>query len=404
MPWYKTGTVSVVQNSNAVIGTGTAFIANSRVGDGFRGPDGGWYEVVNIASDTALSISPNYQGASNAAGGYALAPLQGYVKDSADALRAIVNTYGTKLAALGTTGNYDILPPSKGGTGLTAVGTAVSANVTTSVTDTTPGRLLHVGDLGLGVRIDITGTDLNTLFTPGGYWHGAVPAAPNSAVANAAGYVDVSVAPLAGSTRYEQQWRQIGTNAIFRRVWSGSAWLPWEVVVMGGANSSITSLTGLTTALSVLQGGTGVTTLAALLAALQTVGAYSKANIVGTVSDLGGVPNGAAFESGTINGTRYVKLADGTLFQYKTVSIGGGTVANGSVFKSLAYDMGGLAVSPVGDWVVASFGISQASGGGWAGQQLFGAAGAWGTWSAYTSAAVTGTIIISLVGIGRWKV
>ena len=87
MPWYKAGTVSVTLNSNAVIGTGTAFIANSRVGDGFRGPDGGWYEVTNIASDTAMSISPNYQGATNTAGGYALAPLQGYVKDSADADR-----------------------------------------------------------------------------------------------------------------------------------------------------------------------------------------------------------------------------------------------------------------------------------------------------------------------------
>ncbi len=71
MPWYKTGTVSVTQNSNAVIGIGTAFIANSRVGDGFRGPDGGWYEVTNIASDTAMSISPNYQGATN--GAYSLA-------------------------------------------------------------------------------------------------------------------------------------------------------------------------------------------------------------------------------------------------------------------------------------------------------------------------------------------
>ncbi|KIY18182.1 MULTISPECIES: tail fiber domain-containing protein [Pseudomonas syringae group genomosp. 2] len=119
MPWYKAGTVSVTQNSSAVIGTNTAFIANSRVGDGFRGPDGAWYEVINIASDTAMSISPNYQGASNSAGGYALAPLQGYVKESADALRALVNKFGTQLAALGTTGNYDILPVTKGGTGRT---------------------------------------------------------------------------------------------------------------------------------------------------------------------------------------------------------------------------------------------------------------------------------------------
>jgi hypothetical protein len=103
MPWYKSGTVSVVQNSNAVIGAGTAFIANARVGDAFRGPDGGWYEVTNIASDTALSIAPVYQGTTNSSGVYALAPMQGYVKDSADALRALVNQFGGVMAVLGQT-------------------------------------------------------------------------------------------------------------------------------------------------------------------------------------------------------------------------------------------------------------------------------------------------------------
>ena len=98
MTWYKTGTVAVTPGSNAVIGTGTSFIANSRVGDAFRGPDGEWYEVTNIASNTALSIAPGYQGAAVAAGAYSLAPMQGYVKDSADALRA-----ATQVIASGVT-------------------------------------------------------------------------------------------------------------------------------------------------------------------------------------------------------------------------------------------------------------------------------------------------------------
>ena len=119
MPWYKTGTVSVTQNSNAVIGAGTAFIANSRVGDGFRGPDGRWYEVTNIASNTALSISPNYEGPTVAGGFYSITPVQGYQKDLSDQVRAILTNYGEKLAALGTTGNYEVLPPGKGGTGIT---------------------------------------------------------------------------------------------------------------------------------------------------------------------------------------------------------------------------------------------------------------------------------------------
>lgn len=94
MTWYKTGTVAVTPGSNAVIGTGTSFIANSRVGDAFRGPDGGWYEVTNIASDTALSISPPYGDPS----AYALAPMQGYVKDSADALREATKTIAGGVA------------------------------------------------------------------------------------------------------------------------------------------------------------------------------------------------------------------------------------------------------------------------------------------------------------------
>lgn len=105
MPWYKTGTVKTTINSNAIIGTGTAFISNSRVGDAFRGPDGNWYEVVNIASDTAMSISPNYQGPTVAAGAYSVAPMQGYTKESADRLRQTVESFGATLALFGSATN-----------------------------------------------------------------------------------------------------------------------------------------------------------------------------------------------------------------------------------------------------------------------------------------------------------
>lgn len=120
MPWYRTGTVAITAGQTTVTGTGTAFALNARVGDAFQGPDGRWYEVTNIASATVLSILPAYLGETVSAGAYGLAPMQGYVKDSADALRSIVTQYGAKLAALGTTGNYDVLPLAKGGTGIAA--------------------------------------------------------------------------------------------------------------------------------------------------------------------------------------------------------------------------------------------------------------------------------------------
>jgi hypothetical protein len=117
MPWHRLGTVSVTLNSSTVTGVGTGFAANARIGDAFIGPDGRQYELGNVASDTVISIIPAYLGPTASGAAYAIVPVQGYQKGLADQVRDWVNTYGAKMAALGTTGNYDILPVTKGGTG-----------------------------------------------------------------------------------------------------------------------------------------------------------------------------------------------------------------------------------------------------------------------------------------------
>jgi hypothetical protein len=117
MPWYRSGTVAVTSGGTTVTGTGTAFAANARVGDAFQGPDGRWYEVSNIASTTVLSILPAYQGATASGGTYALVPVQGYVKESADRLRQLVDQWGATLAGLGAVSVENVVPVAKGGTG-----------------------------------------------------------------------------------------------------------------------------------------------------------------------------------------------------------------------------------------------------------------------------------------------
>lgn len=196
MPWYRQGTVAVTNGQTTVTGTGTSFAANGRVGDAFQGPDGQWYEVTNIASPTVMSILPAYLGVTAASGSYGLAPMQGYVKESADRLRQLVEQFGSTLALLGNPADVATL----------------RANI------------------GAAAR---------------------------------------------------------------------------------GANGDITSITGLTTALSIAQGGTGAKTAAAARTALGLKTA-AVADIVGTVSQAGGVPTGAIIERGSNANGEYTRYADGT--------------------------------------------------------------------------------------------
>lgn len=117
MVWQRSGTVAVQNGNTTVTGTNVDFAASSRTGDSFVGPDGATYEVANVASATVISILPAYKGASASGVAYAIMPVQGYDKMLSDAFNNLNNQFGPKLAALGTTGNYDILPIAKGGTG-----------------------------------------------------------------------------------------------------------------------------------------------------------------------------------------------------------------------------------------------------------------------------------------------
>jgi hypothetical protein len=305
MPWYKSGTVAVTLNSNAVIGTGTAFISNGRVGDAFRGPDGRWYEVTNIASDTALSISPPYQSTSGSGAGYALAPMQGYVKDSADALRLLVNQYGAKLAALGTTGNYDILPVSKGGTGgATQLDAQSALNLVrqTSALDRTANSVLIVGAfgrMGTGGVQQANTVDANSLTVQGRYTFASGGLnLPESTCS-------IEHDPHAAAGYASQLAQGLTSNNLYHRTQVAGTWGAWAPIVRGGANSTITSLTGLTTALSIDQGGTGNTT--------GTAARLAAAAMLGTVAQAGGVPTGAIVETSTNSNGTYTKFLDGTL-------------------------------------------------------------------------------------------
>lgn len=228
MSWYKTGTASVTSGSNAVIGTGTSFIANSRAGDAFRGPDGEWYEVTNIASDTALSIAPNYQGASVAAGSYSLAPMQGYVKDSADALRAATQVIGQ----VGTDLSSQVGLATSAATAAQNSATSASTSETNAASSATSANSSKLAAKTSEDNSKVSETNSKTSETNA--------SSSKTAAANSAAQAANSAASVANKAS-------------------------------SGANNDITSLAGLTTALSISQGGTGAKSAANARVALELV-------------------------------------------------------------------------------------------------------------------------------------
>lgn len=97
MSWEKTGTVNVTSGSSTVAGTGTLFSDRCRVGDAFNGPDGSFYEVTNIVSNTSLSISPAYQGVTATGKVYQIVPVRGYSKKAADYLHELLRKVGPAI-------------------------------------------------------------------------------------------------------------------------------------------------------------------------------------------------------------------------------------------------------------------------------------------------------------------
>lgn len=61
-----TGTITVVNGSNAIVGAGTSFLSWC-VGDKIQLPDGNWYAIATITDNTHLTISIVYPGG-NASG------------------------------------------------------------------------------------------------------------------------------------------------------------------------------------------------------------------------------------------------------------------------------------------------------------------------------------------------
>lgn len=119
------------------------------------------------------------------------------------------------------------------------------------------------------------------------------------------------------------------TNRIlYRRMVAGTwqTWVETAVISTAGANSNITSLTGLTTALSVAQGGTGVTTSTGTGASvLGTAPTISQPNLVGVTTNSNAAAGSVGeYVSSNIGSDTPVALVSGTSKDVTSISLTAG--------------------------------------------------------------------------------
>ncbi|MBC3411272.1 hypothetical protein HU720_08140 [Pseudomonas sp. SWRI51] len=227
MPWYRQGTVAIAAGQTTVAGTGTNFALNARVGDAFLGPDGRWYEVANIASSTVLSILPAYLGENVASGTYAITPVQGYVKESADRLRAVTDGLGEIT--------QDVEAASKSAEAAEASAAAASDSADKASDDRAAAESAAEGAQASRIKAS------------------QHEEAAEQAAAEALSYRD-STGALADRAEESAEAARVSAEAAAQSEHNVSH------KANSGANSDITSLSGLTTPLSLEQGGTGYKT------------------------------------------------------------------------------------------------------------------------------------------------
>jgi hypothetical protein len=169
MSWYKTGTISVTNNSPTVTGSGTAWIANTAAGEAIYCPDGKFYEIASVNSDTGITLSGNYTGTSLSGQGYTILPSQSFIRDLAAQAADLINSYADIANNAGA---------GKFGDGtLGAPGISFVNDTNTGIRRTADGTF----------RLVSNGTDIAEITSTGLAVTGALSCTGNTTLGNAAG-------------------------------------------------------------------------------------------------------------------------------------------------------------------------------------------------------------------------
>ena len=294
---YKTGAISIGAGSTNVTGSGTAWTTSgTRPGD-LLIAGGAVAEIASVTSANGITLANAWPGATQAAVNYAILQLD-------DGLRALIaaNTLlqaldgGTLTSLADLPGAANTLPYFTGEhvMGLANFGAAARAFlaagpvVTTSQSDVEIGRLLKVGDFGLGFGAYYTDEDDFDDLPTGFFGNSSATAVPANEPFPTQAYAGFR-ADASSLRAFELAARLTGNGDVYWRR-KDTSWRPWAK-------------------------------------------AFDTLNILGAVSQSGGVPTGAIIERGNNGNGEYVRFADGTQMCWHTLSFGDITTVEGSLFR-----------------------------------------------------------------------
>lgn len=282
--WYRVGTVNVTKNNAAVTGVGSSWqndVIAIAIGDFFTLDAKTWYEVIAVNSDTSITLDRGFEGASGAGQSYAIARntsgtiltrIAGQISVQfnqkqlfLDELRNWLTSTDSSVSLTDSHGNTYQYKSLKNIQAIT--GTAANRDVGES-----SGNLMEVGAGGLlGYTNDHSvippDADLNDVKITGFY-------SVDSTVLNIPLAIHFTLQVIGRAETYTTQILfsddvSYDSRTFVRKQIRGG-WSSWREL-------------------------------------------YHTGNILGTVSQSGGVPTGAIIESGSNANGRYVKYADGTL-------------------------------------------------------------------------------------------
>jgi hypothetical protein len=107
--WVSDGTISVTNGSPNIVGTGTAWAGVVRQGWAWPAPDGKFYQVLSVNSNTSITLARPYGGTTATGLSYDLVPTQGETRSLAQRVSDLIATYAgfvtTRLAGLFAAGS-----------------------------------------------------------------------------------------------------------------------------------------------------------------------------------------------------------------------------------------------------------------------------------------------------------